>query len=360
MNHPFVESGYQFLFRACRAVRPEMRSFLYSVGLAVSPALAIGDEARRQRRSLRDTTLLIAPFVLLFSLGFNGLFSLVEGRFGWDNSSVTINYLEDRWNLVLYALICPAYVSLGLQIVMISSHIPTPPPVGKRPSSPIDALRSPMALTLALSLAAVFAANYIMDVAVGPGGNTYWFNERIAGVRVLNGAGIYYAFMTFGFLFVTVLAALNYVSIAQSAVVLARSLQPEDCRKIEAMRWVFLRFGHAFVLGRWLIAVFMVHTIIWSRSPLSQTENIHIAGVLLVLAAFVLTALPARYVDRKVSSLAGACGIDPAELGTTPVAAKKWLWLADTVIIGLGFTSVLWGWEPVSDGLTWLFGESRI
>jgi len=355
-----MESGYQFVFRACRAVRPEMRSFLYALGLAVSPAIAIGDETRRQRNSLLATTLLLAPFVLLFSFVFNGLFSLVEGRLLWDASAETINYFEDRWNLVLYLVICPAYVSLSLQIIMISSHIPTPPPVGKRPRSSIDALRSPMALTLALSLSAVFAANYIMDVAIGPGGNTYWFNERIAGVRVLNGAGIYYAFMTFGFLFITILAALNYISVAQSAVILARSLTPEDCRKVEAMRWVFLRFGHAFVLGRWLIAVFMIHTIIWSRSPLSQTENIHIAGVLLLVAAFVLTAIPANYVDRKVSSLAATCDLDAAELGTTPVAAKRWLWVADTIIIGLGFTSVLWGWEPVSEGMNWLFGESRI
>ncbi|HEX8364919.1 MAG TPA: hypothetical protein VF603_06515 [Allosphingosinicella sp.] len=360
MSHPVVESGYQFVFRACRSVRPEFRSLLYAFGLIVSPAIAIGDEARRQRRSLLGTTFLLVPFVLLFSFGFNFLFSLVEGRLLWDSTDATINFLEDRWNIALYLLICPAYVSLGLQIVMISSHYPVPSPVGRRPPSRIDSLRSPMALTLALSLAAVFAANYIADVAVGTGGQTYWFNDRVAGIRVLNGAGIYYAFMTFGFLFITILAALNYVSIAQTAVILARSLQPEECRKVEAMRWVFLRFGHAFVLARWLIAVFMIHTIIWSRSPLSQTENIHIAGGLLVVAAFVLTAIPAHYVDRKVSGLAAGCGLDPAELGITPVAAKRWLWLADWIIVGLGFTSILWGWEPVSEGLNWLFGESRI
>lgn len=359
MSNPMLELGYRAVLKAGGWMGPGLRSGFYTAGLAVSPALALTDESRRQRRPMLRSTVALALLVLLFSLGFNAFFSLLEGRLWFDADPRTINFLEDKWNLWLYLLICPAYVALSLQIIMVSSRYGATVRGGERPESRIEAGRSPAAISLCLAIAAFFAAKYIADVAIGPEGHTYWFNDRVGGVRVLNVAGVYYALMTFGFLSITIMALLNYLSVTQASLALANGLTADDCADVPAMRGAFLRFKQAYVYGRWLIAVFMIHTVIWSRSPLAKTENIHIAGAALVLAAVLLTAIPALHLDRKLAAAAEQCGLDLAEAGIEPVGAKKWLPIADT-IIGLGFLSTLWGFEPVQDSLTWLFGERQM
>lgn len=357
MSNLLVELGHQFFSWVGRHTKPGIRNGLYSVGLALSPSVTFSDEGRRLRRHMFLGTLALVPFVWIFSLGFNALFSYIEGQFWWDSNRDTINFLEDRWNLALYFFVTPLYVAVSLQIIMISSRYGKSITDATRPETRLEAIRSPIAFTLCLAIAAVVATKYIIDVAVGPNGDIYWFNDVVEGTRVLNRAGAYYCFLVFTNLSIIVVAAFNYISITLSAVRLANSISNEDCKNQTAMMLSFRRFNQAFVFGRWLIAITMIHVVIWSLSPLSGTDNVYFAAGALLVAAFLLTAIPAYHVDRNVKEAAQTCAIDLERAGIALTGAKKWQRYADGVI-GLGFGSAIFGVEPLWDLIKWFFGQS--
>lgn len=356
MSDSFIELSYHTILRAGRVIRPGGRKFLYTIGLAVSPSVALTDENERQRRPMFWSTIRLAAIVLLFSIGFNLYFSWLNGRLWPDGIDQTKNFFEDKSNLILYTFICPLYVALSIQIIMISSRYGVAVDDATRPTSQLEAARSPFALTLCLAIAAAFAVKYVGDVAVGADGRTYWFNDRIGDIRVLNSGGIYYSIMVFAFLSTVLMAALNLLSITASAMRLVNSLSAQDCGNAVAMRSTFFRSKQAFVYGRWLIAILMIHVVVWSESPLSNTVNLDIGAILLVLAAIFLTALPSLHLERRLKAVADQCGLDIATLDIEPVTAKRWLPLANAVInIGF-FGSFIWGIEPARNAIKWVLG----
>jgi len=304
------------------------------------------------------STAVLIPVVWFFSLGLNVIFTASAGRLFPDSDMSTINFLEDTNNLILYTFLCPMYIALSIQIILVSSRYGIGIRDPSRSKSIIETVRSPIAICLWISASAALIANYVSDVAVGGGGFTFWFNDRVGGVRVLNGPGVYYCLMTFGFLSTLLFATANYVSIASASLRLVNNVTADDCTDLPAMRDAFRRFSEANAYARCLIAVLMIHTLIWSRSELADTLNIHLAGGALVLAAFFATAIPARHLNDKVRIAAESCGLTLDQLDIIPIEAAPWVRWADRIIASCYL--LLWGWEPIVDLLNTILGQSRI
>lgn len=245
---------------------------------------------------------LIYVAALVHCLGLTTVLTLLSGTF-LPAPGMSIEFFEDKWNLFLYAVICPMYVTLCIRLVLLAME---------RDPRPVEAACTPSGqsrrLFLSLFLISVFSSilitGYVND-ALNPDvvERAYWFVEEQLGFRRLNSAGLFYIVLNFSLLFLTFLGAAAFIGISIDGIRLSRSLLTSDTEiDFATYKQRLDRLVLAYYWGVLLVACYAVNIIVWKHSPLGGTANIHLAGAMLTLLGIFFVTVPRRFIEHAWSA----------------------------------------------------------
>lgn len=282
---------------------------------------------------------------LFFTLVMTCLVAFASGTLLPDPHSdpKRLSFLEDTWNLALYALICPGYVAVCILIIGASISYwdkTLPGPGAPEHLASVRNWRLLLSLALCLLAASVLIVNYIFDSVFNGLDELYWF---LHAPHVINKAGFYYVILNYSLLLITAVSILAYLGTVVSALSEISQLSVED--DSEPSR-VALRanidhvndFWEIMTLARILAALYIINTYIWNYSPLGRAtaSNFWIAVFAITLVGVIGTVLPKTLANRKFKQLRGkilALKIDPDEMTRVPSGVNFWGRAADIVVV---------------------------
>jgi hypothetical protein len=290
-----------------------------------------------------DAAILAATMFLC--LGMTGALAAVSGTW-WPAGDVKVlHWASDRWNIVLYAVVCPAYVLLCLRLLILAierppaeSAVPAPPPV----------LRLFVSIFLIVLFSSLLITSYVADAADPVvTARRYWFFDESNGVRVLNAAGLYYIVLNFSLLVTTFVGGASFIAVSIDGMALARTLTADaPVADFDQFRQRIERLVRAYRLGVWLVFWYAVNLIVWKFSPLGQGANLQIAGALFTLIGLFFVAVPRRFVQHV---WAGYCARRAAASGQ-PCSDEVYqdvIATRDRRVIGLLQLLCIGGWFDV-------------
>jgi hypothetical protein len=163
----------------------------------------------------------LAGVILCF--GMTMLLTMIAGT--WTGPEPNMVYFRDDWqNIVLYLIVCPAYVGWCSWIIALflgrSTDISNfADDLGESPHR-FWIARFPIAFITIVLLTVLIVFNYVSDILeVNNVPEAYWFMTRpIQGIRYLNKVGIYYVILNFSLLLITVTAIFCFFSIFFEAI----------------------------------------------------------------------------------------------------------------------------------------------
>lgn len=320
-------------------IDPRVRDFFYYWLFAVSAEIpvTVWTVFAPKRRRFAFYYLLS----LFFTLGMTCLVCLVSGTFWPDTDPLRLTLLEDRWNLALYAFICPAYLAvcvlmLGASVSYWSKTLPGPGAPEHLAS--LRNWRLLISLALCLLAASVLIVNYIFDTVFNGPGTLYWFLDR---PDVVNRAGFYYVILNYSLLLITAVSILAYLGTVVSALSEIGQLSVErntakDRKALLASIDHINDFWEIMTLARILAALYITNTFIWKFSPLGDgtATNLWIAVLAITLVGVIGTVVPKFVANRKFGELRAkiiALKIDPDEMTKVPSGINFWGWVANIV-----------------------------
>jgi len=324
------------------------------------------------RDSFRDAVrkriaLSAAASAFFFCFVVTAALCVVEGTLAGIDPN-RLYFLDDWWNIALYTMVCPAYVSIGVCIIVTtvqhwSRTNQFALELAGETAHSRPGRRFGLALFAILLICGVSISNYMYDSLsseVVP--VLYWFMEAGAPARGLNRAGYYYVALNFGLLFVTALAAFCFFSLAMDAMWVGRSLTSGRVRNFRELRDRLTAFTEVYLLTKTIAALYMINTIIWKDSPLGgggATINIIVAGVILTLIGVFFIAVPRLYVELKwfefqTFERRRRHGVEDDEVSFEDLRPRKirlGSHMIDVLVIG-AFVSAFWGLDL--NPLDWL------
>lgn len=261
------------------------------------------------------------PLTVLFCLGFNAALSFVSGTFMPTGRVDSIPFIYDTWNIFLYTIICPMYVSAAFCLIAttvmswnrLNAHT-APIETTAHRLQVSNSTRIATFLATSFIIASLFIANYIDDLSnKDKTKEIYWFfSEAASKERILNKAGSYYLFLNAALLYITVIAALCYVAMAIEMFRLganierskfASIIQPKTTRDFSvqeaALRQELVDFTYCYIWAKLLVLVYAGNILVWHRSPAGVGSNVEVAILALVLIGLVFLILPNYYFGSK-------------------------------------------------------------
>ncbi|MCO6360765.1 hypothetical protein [Roseivirga pacifica] len=262
------------------------------------------------------TTFIFAFLINILGAYFNdtlaGSTFLAGNKVFNGDGEVVIYFIDDWWNVLLYSVICPAYVGLTCWLVVIV--IKGYGEIKDFKQQEIEAIHTPkrfkliksMALgILILSVAFLLTTNYINDIMkLVDKGRYYWFLSNINGEYQVRALGVYYFLLNFSLLIVTLLALTFFMSIYSLIMSVGKAL--ESKREIGKLEFKILKeklsmFTEAYIITKGIIACYIANIWIWADSPLGKgvTENFAIAVILLTIIGAFLVSFPRYFVELQ-------------------------------------------------------------
>lgn len=352
--------------------RPKMTSraytLLYYVVFTVSPDVPRHVWINFHEPRIGRTILTASSVALLFTFGFTVFVTFLSNTLFRDTDPSTVQFLEDWVNIALYILICPLYVGLSCAMIGVATQYWSRPILASddqrvvRPRA--SRWRGIVAIGIVLFGASWSISQYQYDLLTNPSFDKhYWFIASVGDVDMLNRAGFYYIILNFGLLCVAAFGALAYCSLAVQAVRDARGLATSSCDDSETVIERFRDFKAAILIGRLLVACYMLNTLLWYYSPLGQVTliNVLLTTSLIVVVGVVGTTSPDYYVMAQLNGWRQRCiaqGTEASSLSLVPHIPRPLLFAANSVlyVIGLGFLVIMF---PVLDSGDHIRGALR-
>lgn len=289
-------------------------------------------------------------FIVCFIVAFFFCFVVTLGLCYWEGTlygeDPTRRYFFQDWfNLLLYAFVCPLYVSLCCCIIAnciqgwsdladYADKISGPSPVNRQN------WRIFVVFLIAISLCTLFITNYIHDVLTPDAehasiARVYWFMRELEGnVRALNRVGYYYVVLNFSLQLFVLIGAACFISMASEVLRVGKVddvNRIESFKKLECELATFTR-GYAFTKG--VVATLALNTMIWQLSPLGKTDNLVAAQVLLLVVGIFFVAVPRQFVELKWFELWQTSGQTFNFKDTRPWRTRSLASFLDTIFIG--------------------------
>lgn len=341
---PFEKIGWAVLSGIGAVVPAPARQFFYYSLFAVSAEIPVTVWTVFSPRRRRFASYFLLG--MFFTLVVSGLIAWVSGTFWPDADPNRLTFLEDRWNLALYMLVCPGYIAACILIIgaSISYWSKTlPGPGAPEHLASVRNWRLLLSLGLCLLVASALVVNYIYDSVFSDLDILYWFVDS---KQVINKAGFYYVVLNYSLLLLTAVSILAYLGTVVSAVSEINSLEVGD--DTPGQRAALLAsidhvndFWEIMTLARVLAALYIINTYIWNFSPLgaATASNFYIAVLAITIIGVVGTVLPKNLADRKFRQLRAAIiemKIDPDEMTKVPPGINMMGRLAD-LVVAFGF-----------------------
>jgi len=287
----------------------------------------------------------------LFCFLVTAIWSMAVGTFS--GAADNVRYFSDDWqNIVLYTVVCPAYVGFGS--VLIASVVGgywelrrLEEEVGAQ-SQQIDGFRwrVPAVVVFILAVAFVLTSLYISDVTdFTKVGWVYWFVEEVGrGQLRLTSLGVYYFLLNFVLLLITLVSLAAFMSAFAATVRVASALTRSTITgqypsiEIGTMKARLQTFAGAYLAAKLQIAVYILNFWIWQKSPLGNTANLVVAHVFLVLVGVLFISIPRSYIELQWQRLKHCAeGEGLGELNVEHLLdgrAAVWAMSVDYVLVG--------------------------
>lgn len=275
------------------------------------------------RSILRPTaivTIIFCFFVTAFFAWRSGtLFPLSLTR---PAEGASISFLSDWWNIVLYLVVVPLYVSCAVFLIYITAIS------WKRMNavyaSEVGAVSFWSAstriigfFTVSFVIAGFYIAEYIADLADPEITKyVYWFFSPAAeSGRTLNRAGYYYVFLNAVLLFITAMAAFCYIALSIEIFRFGKFV-PEFLDAVgrstgETSRHAALavaeakiqetldEYAYSYIIAKVLVATYAVNVVLWQMSPASLVANVDSAIVALAIIGLIFLVVPRLYLNSR-------------------------------------------------------------
>lgn len=254
---------------------------------------------------------------------------MLQGTYESSNPKAVVSFVSDRYNLLLYAFVCPLYTGCCFAIINLATkywqficseatRMGVPAPVAFH----IDKRRKLCAIALLAIFTVACTTNYINGILripmnkpwVGPkiAGSAltwpakyYWFTSpSLHGTPYLNAVGWYYAFINAMLLFVTVFGVMSYYSLSFEVIRLARVRDWTEGSPSEYLGKLN-GFKQCYVLARVLVLAYAINIFLWAFSPLGSgtQQNLLLANFMLWLLTGHLFSFPINLVERSFSAI---------------------------------------------------------
>lgn len=324
--------------------------------LSISPN--IPGEASKSFGSPLNRNFFISTYLIAFCFCFLIPFILcaIEGTL--TGSDKYLRYFrQDGWNIILYVFVCPLYVSLAFGIIRQTiSHWGRLVDFADSKANPDinhrRTYRLPIVLFLALLICTGFITNYMYDILhpstlVAKQARIYWFmTDAGAGIRMLNRVGYYYVVLNFALLFITLLGAACFISLAVEVIRAANASSVEKIDSFAVLQSELVAFTNTYILAKGITAAYALNIIIWAVSPLGNTSNLLVSQIALSIVGVFFVAIPRQYIELKWFELWESSGKD-FEYGDT----RPWRIRATASLLDAFFVSVIlstWGLDLMS------------
>lgn len=265
--------------------------------------------------------------------------------------------LTDHVNIIMYTLVTPATVGVGLALLLAAiTTWKTLDEVLDRERRTLISWKGFGVGTLIIVASSIAIANYISDV-VNPGGALgavanelhFWFLGDPSTTSTLKSITVYYTILNFLILVFTLFCVAIFVTAVQpivklSSLISARKLAL-DKESTEGLVAKMAPFADCYLFAKMLLAITMIHSIVWSYSPLAVTSNFNVERGFIVFVSIFFIAIPRLHFELEWYRSA----LFYREQGVNVELAPKYIrgfhyyaiWAADFLIVGGYLMSVL-------------------
>jgi hypothetical protein len=240
------------------------------------------------------------------------VWSLVDGTFS-GNDRGRLYFSRDLTNIINYAILCPAYVGLSAQLVVLLvtcwAHLSKPSVItasgiaGVNPRLP----RASVGVTafIVFAISAGTTVNFIWE-CLNP--NVYprigWWVGRVAadGSRMLSPLGIYYALLNFTLLSVCLIAALAFLSLFLLCVRVGALINDQPLSSqldFESLRSALSHFTQAYIVFKLLAVTLVLNAYTWRYSRMQPSFLFHAMCAALVLFGVFFISVPRYYIELE-------------------------------------------------------------
>jgi len=272
-------------------------------------------------------------------------------------------FSRDIVNIIMYALITPATVAVGLALILATIMTwQQMDEVLHRERSTLLGWKGFVITVIILIVSSVAIANYINDAVnvhseVGAKANElhYWFLGNPDSGRILRPITVYYTILNYLILVFTLGCIATFVTAIRPILRLSRSIGSQSDVLEDASNNILerlSRFADVYLFAKILLAITMVHSIVWSWSPLALTNNFNLERGFIVFVSIFFIAIPRLHFELewyRAAELRRQAGLSGIALKPEYIRGLNYylIWFVDYFVVGsyaLSLTGILnWG-----------------
>lgn len=274
----------------------------------------------------------------------------IEHLAGYSN----IQYFYNDWvNLIMYLIVVPSTIGFGLALCLATML------TWRELDEFVETQRSSMIgwkgfiiTVIILIVSSVAIASYINDVSnpegamqrhlIEKGKHVYfWYLGNPANNQTISAITVYYAIINYLNLVFILSCIAFFVTAIRPIVQLSKHLTNiKTGLEVDYSKRVLerlSRFGDVYFFAKILLFITMVHSIVWSYSPLSVGNNFNLERTFIVFTSIFFITIPRLHFETewfKAAILNREKGI---EIAARPSIIKGWkyhlVWILDFILI---------------------------
>ena len=266
-------------------------------------------------------------------------------------------FLTDHVNIIMYTLVTPATVGIGLALLLATIKTwQTLDEVLGRERRTMIGWKGFAVGALIIVASSIAIAGYISDV-VNPKGVTgavanklhFWFLGDPASASTLKSITVYYTILNFLILVFTLSCVAVFVTAVQPIVKLSSLISIRklslDKEANEGLVAKMAPFGDCYLFAKMLLAITMIHSIVWSYSPLAVTTNFNVERGFIVFVSIFFIAIPRLHFELEWYRSALFYREQGVNIELVPKYIRGFnyyaIWAADFLVVGGYLISVL-------------------
>jgi hypothetical protein len=327
--------------------RTILRTIHYGL-FAISPSVPDTFLDLVRRKSTRRAFWWGAGLTFFFCFIVITVWSIVDGTFSGADST-RVYFSKDLTNLLEYILICPVYVGLSVQLIVLvlASYARLCRPTGLAETAAVTLPRTSIGVSafIVLALSASITINYIkevLDPRLYP--KVGWWVERVTadGTRVLSPLGLYYAILNFSLLSICLTAALAFLALFFLCVRFGKMIGDQPVTNeitFDTIKDMLSTFTSAYVVLKLLAVALVVHVYTWKMWKPETTLSFKLTTTALVIFGVFFISIPRYYIElewfrfRVRRALALGLQVNLERDDIRPFRVRVLSWMADGAVL---------------------------
>ena len=258
-------------------------------------------------------------------------------------------FLNDNVNIIMYTVITPLTVGIGLALLLATINTwQTLDHCLERQRNSLLNWKGFILVSLIIVASSVVISNYINDIVntnteLGEIANKhhYWFLGNPQSEVLIKPITIFYTILNFVILVFTLSCIAMFVTAIRPIVKLSDLISSHGIKLVNSQKDLLDRlacFADVYLFAKILLAITMVHSIVWSYSPLAVTSNFNLERGFIVFVSIFFISVPRLHFELawyrsalKYKKLGVNIDLKPDYIHGFNYYA---IWIADYLIIG--------------------------